>query len=121
MPTQFEYKVCQQADQYVKVLPTGPAGVQDILYMYQEVCDLAKSNKADKLLLDTTAMELDYPMTELLPLMKRLETILVNFKVARVCNVFEFRQDLIENISAKANLKLRNFSEEAEALDWLLN
>lgn len=120
MSTPFEYKVCQQADQYVRVQPSGAAGVKDILSMYQDVCDLAISKKSDKLLLDTTAMKLDYPMTELLPLMKKLEQLLVDFKVARVCNVFEFRQDLIENISAKANLDLRNFADESEALVWLL-
>lgn len=120
MSTQFEYKVCQQAEQYIKVQPSGSAGVKEILFMYQDACDLAESSKANKLLLDMTAIELSYPLTELLPLMKRLEDMLADFKVARICNVFEFRQDLIENISAKANLQLRNFGEEAEALTWLL-
>lgn len=120
MSTQFEYKVCESQDQYVKVLPSGPAGVNDILYMYQDICDQAKTSQANKLLFDMTAMELDYPMTELLPLMKKLEGLLSNFKVARICNVFEFRQDLIENISAKANIQLRNFGDESEALTWLL-
>lgn len=120
MSTQFEYKVCQQAEQYVKVQPSGAAGVKDILFMYQDVCDLAESSKANRLLLDMTAIELSYPLTDLLPLMKRLEQVLAGFKVARICNVFEFRQDLIENISAKANLQLRNFGEESEALTWLL-
>lgn len=121
MSAPFEYKVCPQIDNYVKVLPSGAAGSQDILAMYQDICDLADSNKSDKLLLDMTTIELAYPMTELLPLMKRLEELLASFKVARICNVFEFRQDLIENISVKANLELRNFADETSALAWLLD
>ena len=92
-----------------------------ILVMYRDICDLAESHRANKLLFDMTEIQLDYPMTELLPLMKKLEAVLANFKVARICNVFEFRQDLIENISAKANLQLRNFPDETEALTWLLD
>lgn len=121
MSTLFEYKVCPQVDNYVKVLPSGAAGSKDILSMYQDICTLAESKKSDKLLLDMTAIELTYPMTELLPLMKNLEDLLARFKIARICNVFEFRQDLIENISAKANLELRNFADETAALAWLLD
>lgn len=120
MSTQFQYQICQRAEQYVKVEPSGAANANEILFMYQDVCDQAASNQANMLLLDMTAIELSYPLTELLPLMKKLENVLADFKVARICNVFDFRQDLIENISAKANLQLRNFGEESEALTWLL-
>ena len=119
MSTPFEYKVCQQAEGYIKVELQGNAGTNEIVFMYQDVCDVAESNQFNRLLIDATGVTLDFPMTEFVPLMKKLSFMLEGFKVARLCNVFEFRQDLIENVSAKAEVILKNFTEEAEAIDWL--
>jgi len=120
MSTPFEYKVCQQAESYVKVYLSGSAGAREIEFMYQDVCEVAEANQFDKLLVDAQNLTLDFHMTEFVPLMKKVSSLLVGFKVARVCKVFEFRQDLIENVSKKSDVDLKNFTDETAAVTWLL-
>lgn len=119
MSTPFEYKVCQQAEGYLAVDLIGDAGTNEIVFMYQDVCDVAQSNEFDKILVNAKKLNLDFSMTEFVPLMKQLSPLLSQFKIARLCNVFEFRQDLIENVSLKENIALKNFKEESEAVIWL--
>ena len=119
MSTQFHVE--QQFEQYLKLSAHGSAGKSEILTMYQEACSAALNNSCFKLVVDVKNLTLDFPMTEFVPIMNQLTGMLANFKVARLCNVFEFRQDLIENVSGKSNLNLKNFSEHEEALAWLLS
>lgn len=121
MSTQFNYHFDQQFEQYLKLSAQGSAGKNEILTMYKEACAIALNNSCFKLLVDVQNVTLDFPMTEFVPIMNQLTGMLANFKVARLCNVFEFRQDLIENVSGKSNLNLKNFSEDKEALAWLLS
>lgn len=120
MSTQFNYQVAPQAEQYVKISANGSAGKNEILAMYRDVCAVAIDNGCKRLFVDATQITLDFPMTEFVPIMKELTGMLASFKVARLCNVFEFRQDLIENVSGKSNLELKNFTTNEEALAWLL-
>lgn len=120
MSTVFAYEICQQNQGHLQVSLSGVAGVRDILSMYDDVCLRAKEQQIDKILVDVTGCKLDYPMTQFVPLMKQLARILAPFRVARVCNVFEFRQDLIENISNKSSVMLKNFTCEQQAINWLL-
>ena len=121
MSTQFDYQVNQQADDYIRVSLSGVAGVKEIIFMYQDVCDVAGENQFNKLLIDATDVKMEFAMTEFVPMMKKLSVLLADFKVARLCNVFEFRQDLIESVSVKSNIVLKNFTAESEAIDWLLS
>lgn len=121
MSTPFEYQVDQQSEQYIKVSAQGSAGMNEIIFMYQDLCSVAAENGYNKLFIDVTDLVLDFPMTDFVPLMNQLTELLADYKVARLCNVFEFRQDLIENVSGKANLDLKNFTEQSEALAWLLS
>lgn len=121
MSTQFHYHIDQQAEQYLKLSAHGAAGKSEILSMYQDACNAALNNSCFKLLVDVKGLTLAFPMTEFVPTMNQLTGMLAHFKVARLCKVFEFRQDLIENVSGKANLNLKNFSEDEKALAWLLS
>lgn len=121
MSTPFNYYIEQQAEQYLTLSAQGSAGKKEILSMYQEACELGLKQNCFNLMVDVKQVTLDFPMTDFVPIMNELTDMLATFKIARLCNTFEFRQDLIENVSGKANLNLKNFSEDEEALAWLLS
>lgn len=121
MTIEFSYQVCQQEAEYLKVDAKGVAGVKDIEFMYQGVCEIAKDHSCAKILMNAKGLELEFQMTDFVPLMQKLSTRLSTFKIARVCDVYGIKQDLIENMSMKTKLNLKNFSNETDAKQWLLN
>ena len=92
MSTPFKYQICQQQPEFVRVTMSGIAGVEQIECVYQEVLDLSSSHQVHKVLVDAKSVKLSYPLTEFLPLMNRLSSLLKDHKIARVCHKDEFRQ-----------------------------
>ena len=119
MSTLFNYRVDSICDQHIKICLSGLAQVEHIESMYQDVVMLSEINQSSHILIDAISSELVYPISDLLPLMARLKQLLGTFKVARVCRVGEFRQELVEEASSKYGMQIRNFSQEQEALNWL--
>ena len=120
MTTSLNYQISYSDEHIVKVTANGFADVQQMENMYQDVLAQAKTLACDNILFDASAMVANYPLTEFLPLMHRLKEHLQGFKLARLCNIYEHRQDLIESVGTKQNLTIKNFDIEDEATSWLL-
>lgn len=119
MSTSFNYRVDSINEQHIKICLSGFAQVEQIESMYQDVVMLSEINQSSHILIDAVSSELVYPVKDLLPLMVRLKQLLGTFKVARVCRVGEFRQELVEEASSKYGIQIRNFAQEQEAIKWL--
>ncbi|NVK24658.1 MAG: hypothetical protein HWE10_07005 [Gammaproteobacteria bacterium] len=119
MKTPLTYKISYSDDSFVSVIAKGIANPKQVEDMYKEIIAEAKSYSSDKIMLDAAQISLEYPLTELVPLMNRLKTIIDGFKVARICNKYEHRQDLIEGLGNKQKLSIKNFGDTKEALSWL--
>lgn len=121
MTTSLSYQISYSDQHIVKVTAKGLADVTQMENMYQDVLSQAKGYACENILLDASAMVSNYPLTEFLPLMHRLKSHLQGIKLARLCDVYEHRQDLIESVGTKENLTIKNFSMEDDAKTWLLN
>ena len=119
MSTLFNYRVDSICDQHIKIRLSGLAKKEHIESMYQDVVMLSEINQSSHILIDAVSSELIYPVTDLLPLMTRLKQLLGTFKVARVCRVGEFRQELVEEACLKYGIQIRNFAQEQDAMKWL--
>ena len=120
MTTSLSYQISYSEQHIIKVTAKGLADVTQMENMYQDVLSQAKDNSCENILFDATAMVSNYPLTEFLPLVNRLKPRLTGFKLARLCDIYEHRQDLIETVGNKENLTIKNFAAEAEATNWLL-
>jgi hypothetical protein len=121
MTNVFHFKLALDERGYVKIVAYGDASVSDIENMYQSVLEYSKQQETEKVMFDAVNVNLSYPMDQFLPLMERLSAYLSSLKVARVVKAEGFRQDLIETVSHKLNLDLRNFSCSEQANDWLVS
>ncbi len=120
MSDEFKFTYQMQADQYIVVKAQGNANAEQIEAMYRNAHNVAASHKVNKLLVDLAEARLSYPMEHFLPLMHRLKPVLTHFKTARVIKNESFRHDLVETVSQKSALKLKNFDDRHQAINWLL-
>ena len=121
MTSSLSYQVSYSEQHIVKVTAKGSADVKQMENMYQDVLQQAKSFSCDNILFDASAIVANYPLTEFLPLMHRLKAHLQGYKLARLCDIYEHRQDLIESVGNKENLTIKNFDVEDDATTWLLS
>jgi hypothetical protein len=119
MKTPFQFKICDMDDHVLKVKVEGHANKNNIVDMYEAIHGKALSAKRSKVLMDATNMAFDYPMTDFIPLVNSIKHLVKDLKVARVCEPYEQRQEIIQSYSDKENLPLRNFNNCEEAKAWL--
>ena len=98
---------------------TGHASAIDMLNSYYEAIDLAKSEGAQRILIDMRELYMGYESFEMLNVMNILEKKLTPFKVARLVNN-QFRKNaFLQELASNKNILLRNFRNEDEANLWL--
>lgn len=119
MKKPFEFEIMDNDEPFLNVRVKGHASSKNIINMYKAIHDRANQNKQNKVILDAKEMVFDYPIVEFIPLVNDIKPLLTNVKVARLCEPFEQRQELIQSYCNKLNLPLKNFSCSKEAKSWL--
>lgn len=97
----------------------GHATAIDMLNSYYEAISIAKSEGAEKILLDMRDLYMAYESFDMLNIMNILEKKLTTFKVARLVNKQYQKNLVIQEIAFNKNMLLRNFESEIEATHWL--
>ena len=97
----------------------GHATAIDMLNSYYEAISLAKSEGAEKILLDMRDLYMAYESFDMLNIMNILEKKLTTFKVPRLVNKQYQKNLVIQEIAFNKNMLLRNFESEIEATHWL--
>lgn len=106
-------------NQLIHATVIGQAKPQEIVDMYKELTALANKYYYTKLLVNISAVEIAYSSSHVLKVLNKLESILSNYKVARVACLANYKNDLIESFSEKKSLNIKNFSDEESAKHWL--
>ena len=120
MKNQFNYQCIAESKQgYVHVHASGIALPSCIIKMYEDVTTRAKMKNLSKILVELTDCELDYSGSEVLRVMKKVAPLLAQFTVARVVAHACYKNELIETISAKQALPIKNFDNRDCAISWL--
>jgi len=120
MNTFLDYQVHYVEPHFVKVVAKGSADANNIANMYKDIVRQSEHYGCRHILFDSSNFESQYPLVELLPLVRKVKPSLSGFKMARVCNTQEHRQGFIETVVQKESLDIKNFNAEAEAVSWLL-
>ncbi|WP_448565371.1 hypothetical protein [Thalassotalea ganghwensis] len=105
---------------YVYVCASGKATPSCIIDMYDNVTQYANTLNINKLLISFTELELCYSGSEVLRVMKKIAPLLSQFTIARIVALDCYKNDLIEAISTQKSLPVKNFENEAAAIDWLV-
>lgn len=108
-----------EAQGLVQAVFRGKALPEDVVAAYQSIEEVANRHQCDKLLVDVRQLDLDYDGAAIMAIMHSLKRMLSQFRIARVVNMAQYKQDLIEGIAASAGYRLKNFSDEQDARTWL--
>ena len=104
---------------YVEMTSSGPATPDLVKQMYQQAAQLAKIHGVQKILVNVRHIHLTYDVDALYAVVDYLANIMGDFKIARLINLDEFKQDLIEDLAKEKRLHLRNFEHRDDAVNWL--
>lgn len=120
MTKKFKVTHSEDIGDYLHFTIEGEAEIEHIENLYDAILMHAKQRKNFNVLVDATNAEYVYPLEKFVPMVNRLAEKLKHLRIARLCQVDDFRQDLIEAMSIKQNINLRNFPDQMQALRWLL-
>ncbi|MFC0118589.1 hypothetical protein [Pseudoalteromonas xiamenensis] len=98
---------------------TGHGKAEEVKQMFDVLTLIAKENNLTKLLINVEELTLDYSSEKMIDILYHIEQQHLDISIARIINQNEFKNDLIELFAEKHNLKIKNFTCEAPAIEWL--
>lgn len=120
MSIPFRYSTHTNEQHYLSITVEGIADDIHIENMYADIKNIALQNQYKNILVNANNVTLDFPMERFLPLMNRLLPQLVRFNIARLCSLDDYKQDLIQNVCLSSNVNMKNFTNQTDAENWLL-
>ena len=92
----------------------------DIKRLYHGLIAFSCSKQTFNLLVDFRDTSMHFDSQTVLELVKQVGCITSGYRVARVYPKTDFRQYIIEEYANRLSIPIRNFTNEIDAIDWLL-
>lgn len=99
----------------------GTAQAQDVINFYQTARQYSAIYGSNKLLVDVSQLNHDFPASELLNIMPTISSWLKNCAVARVVSFDGFMHDLFLQKAHRFDITAENFECFSSARSWLEN
>ncbi|AWL11156.1 hypothetical protein HMF8227_00660 [Saliniradius amylolyticus] len=118
LPFSFHTQIDEE-NAVLMIVASGDASPEQVIAMYDDVGQQLASLQLEKVLLNATALQLNYSPDKVLEITGKLAELFKQVSLARVINLSDFRNDLIETFAARNQLRIKSFTEPEEAIAWL--
>ncbi|GGF77531.1 hypothetical protein [Alteromonas lipolytica] len=93
----------------------------DIKRFYLGLVAFSCTKSTFLLLADFRESSMNFDAPTLLKLVEEVGVITSGYKIARIYPTTDFRQYIIEEYAVRLDVPIRNFANEADAIEWLLD
>lgn len=98
----------------------GEMKPSDIKRLYMGLIAFSSTKQTTMLLVDFRNTKMNFEAQMVLHLVKEIGCITSGYKIARIYPLSDFKQYIIEEYAVRLDVPIRNFSNEADAIEWLL-
>lgn len=121
MPDSVTFSFDFIADEMIALATVrGEMKPSDVKRLYMGLIAFSSAKQTSMLLVDFRNTKIDFEAQTVLQLVKEVGCITSGYKIARIYPPADFKQYIIEEYAVRLEVPIRNFSNEADAIEWLL-